>query len=299
MQTGQRGRCALALFTRFLMRATSRAIPALVVAVMCLSVIAPVQAAEKAKAETAHTAKAQTEKTQTKEAKAAKAKPEKASAPAKTHHDARLPDDDIAMGMIARGRVSGKDDMDVLLPLTGTWDYVASFWTRPKAEPRQATGSVTNGMILNGRYLSSESNGTLNVGREVIPFEGRELIGFDNAKKSFSFVAVDTLTTSMTIGSGKFEANPGGVKKSRSPTKGMVAGAGKSEGNAGVLTESGRFTNPLTGVEERFRSEITFVDAGHYTRTIFAIGKSGKESKLMEFDYSRSNGYTPPAKKNK
>lgn len=273
------------------MHAATRAIPAIALAAMCFSVVAPVHAAEKPKAETAHAAKAQPEKTQ-----AAKAKPEKASTAARTHHDARLPDDDLAMGIIARGRVSGKDNADVLMPLTGTWNYVESFWTRPKAEPEHASGSVTNGMIMDDHYLSSKSNGNLNVGREQIPFEGRELIGFDNAKKSFSFVAVDTLTTGMTVGSGRFEAKPKNVGKAGRVKKGMIAG-GKSNGNAGVLTESGRFTNPLTGAEERFRSEIEVVDADHYTRTVFAIGKSGKESKLMEFDYSRSNSYTPPAKK--
>lgn len=282
MQTGQQGQCALNSLTRILTRAAWRGLPALVLAVMCFIAAAPVHAAEQAKTETPKVRKAS----------GAKPNPEKPHAKVAMRPLANSPDDDLAMSIFERGRLSRKGNVDVLTPLTGTWNYVESFWTRPKAKPWQATGSVTSEMIMDGRYLCSKSNGTLNLGREEIPVDGRELIGFDSAKKSFSFFAVDTLATGMTVGSGKFDAKAVSSGKKHGLRTGVAAAGG-----AGVMTETGRFTNPLTGVEQGFLSEIRFVDADHYTRTVFALGKSGKKSKLMEFDYSRSNVYTPPAKK--
>jgi hypothetical protein len=228
----------------------------LVLAFICLGVIAPAQAAKKA-----------TEKP-----------PATTAAP-----EARLSGDDIAMGIIARAKVSDKDNTAVLMPLTGTWDFVESFWTDPKAEPEHANGFVTNDMVMGGRYLSSKAVGSIGIGREQIPFEGQELIGFDNAKKSLFFVAVDTLTTGMTIGSGKFE------EKESAPTKtaGIKTGDSKTDGKERIIRETGRFTHPLTGVEQGFRSELTFVDADHYKRTVFTVHGSGRESKLSEIDYTR------------
>jgi Protein of unknown function (DUF1579) len=268
MQTGQQGRRALALFTRILTHATRRAIPAIALAVMCFSVVAPAQAAEKPKAETAHAAKAATGKTQ-----AAKATPEKPHARPKIIPLAHPPGEAMVKTVFEHGRASEKDNAAVLLPLIGTWDFYVTLWTHDKYKPIPSTGTVTSEMVMNDHFLSSAFSGSLSVDGQSMPIEGRELIGYDNATKSFSSVRVDSVATGIMTGSGKFDA------KKR------------------ILYETGRFTNPLTGTEQRFDSELNFVDASHYTRTIFAVGKSGKKSKLMEFDYSRRNSSTPPAKK--
>jgi len=208
-----------------------------VLAMICLGIVSPAQSAEKALE---------------KKAPAAAASPE-----------ARLPNDDIAAAIYARSKASEKDNIAALVPLEGTWDYTESLWTDPKAKPEQGTGFVTNSMGLDRHYLTSHFMGSLNIGRESIPVEGQELIGFDTAKKSLSFVAVDTLTTSVTAGSGTFDEK----------TK--------------VIRETGHFTNPLTGVEQDFRAELAFADADHYKRTVFVVHKSGRDTKLMESDYTK------------
>jgi len=207
-----------------------------VLAMICFGIVAPAQAAEKATGKNAATA---------------------------TAPEAKLPNDDIAMGILSREKPSDKDNIAVLMPLTGIWDYTESLWTDPKAEPEHAMGTVTNDMIMDRHYLSSKVMGSINIGRQSIAMEGQELIGFDNAKKSLSFVAVDTLTTGMTVGSGTFDEK------------------------AKVIKETGRFTNPFTGVEQDFRSELTFVDADHYKRAVFAVHKSGRDTRLMETDYTK------------
>jgi hypothetical protein len=151
----------------------------------------------------------------------------------------------------------------VLAGLSGEWRYKATFWAVPGAEPHWTTGKIRNEMTLDGRFLSSSFIGSLDVGGNGTMIKGQGLMGYDNAKKSFTSVWVDNLTTGMMIGSGKYD----------------------SKTNA--INETGQFTNPLTGAEARFRSELRFIGTENYKRTIFAVDKSGKETKLMEFDYSK------------
>lgn len=187
------------------------------------------------------------------------------TAAAATGPEAKLPNDDVAMGIIARTKPSQKDNTAALMPLEGTWDYTGTLWTDPKAEPEHTMGTVTNGMVMDNHYLSSKAVGTVNIGRETIPVEGQEFIGFDTAKKSLTFVAIDTLTTGVTTGKGALDEK------------------------AKVIKETGLFTNPLTGAEQDFRAEIAFVDATHYKRTVYTVHKSGRDTKLMENDYTKRN----------
>src|ERR1700694_3324383 len=142
MHTEQPGQWALLSLARILLRSckwslSAYALRSIVLATICFGLLAPAQAAKRA-----------TEK----------------PAAAATASEARLPEDDIAVAMLARGKPSEKDHTAVLMPLTGTWNYVESFWTSPKAEPQQATGSVVNDMVLDGHYLSSKAVGTRTIG---------------------------------------------------------------------------------------------------------------------------------------
>lgn len=169
--------------------------------------------------------------------------------------------------IIERGNPSGA--LEILAPLTGHWDYKAAMWAVPGAEPDWATGKISSRMILGNRFLSSELNGSFNIGGQDIPVNGQGLIGYDAVKKSFSTSWVDTLNTGMMNGSAKYDEK----------TK--------------VLTETGKFINPVTAAEESYRAEIAFNDAESYKRTIFATEKNGKERKFMEIEYSRSGSFSP------
>jgi len=165
--------------------------------------------------------------------------------------------------IVARGNPSEENNINVLVPFSGQWEYTASIWTEPGTEPQKAFGKTTNQMILGDRFLSSTAMGALNISGHETLVNGQGLIGYDNAKKSFSSVWTDTLSTGMVIGNGKYN------EKEK------------------TITETGRFTNPINGAEEQFRSEIRVVDADNYERTVYTTGKSGKEAKLMEFKYTK------------
>jgi len=161
-----------------------------------------------------------------------------------------------------RSAPSETNNANVLIPLSGQWEYEATVWTGT-SEPQKAFGSTTNKMILGNRFLSSTVAGNLNIeGIEVI-VNGEGKIGYDNTKQSFNTVWTDSLSTGMMVGTAKYDEK----------TK--------------TLTETGHFTNPVTGAEEKFRAETKFVDADNYERTVYATGKSGKEAKLMQFKYTK------------
>ena len=184
-------------------------------------------------------------------------------APAQAATAAHTLDESVIKKMLDRGSPSATNHVNVLAPLAGDWYYTAAFWAVPGAEPQRTKGTITNEMILDSRFLSSTFLGSWNIGGYDVPVKGQGLIGYDNGKKSFTSVWVDTMTTGVMIGAGNYDKKANAIK------------------------ETGRFTNPLNGAEERFRSELQFTGAEEYKRTIFAIDKSGKESKLMEFDYSK------------
>jgi len=158
---------------------------------------------------------------------------------------------------------SEKTGHNILPLLSGSWNYSASFWTDSKVEPQKTMGTVTNEMIMEGRFLSSDALGTLSVGGSTVDAKSHGLLGYDMVKKAYTSVWVDTLNSGMMIGSGQYDEKNKTIK------------------------EKGKFTDPLDGAEKGFRSELHFTSPESYKRTIFAINKSGKESKLMEIEYTR------------
>ena len=161
-----------------------------------------------------------------------------------------------------RASVAEEQNRKVLSALSGTWDFTASLYAEAGVEPFRTEGKITNELV-DDRFLSSNANGSLNVAGHDAPMKAQGLMGYDISKKAFSSVWVDTLNTGLMVGTGKYD------EKEK------------------TITETGRFTDPVDGVEKAFRSEIRFVDEANYKRTIFVTGKSGKETKLLEFDYTK------------
>ena len=87
----------------------------------------------------------------------------------------------------------------------------------------------------------------------------------------------------MAVGTGKYEE-----KDRPSQKKAGMAAANAAPGTKDrTIWETGRFTNPLTGVEQGFHSQLQLVDDEHYKRTISAVDTAGHETKLIEIDYTR------------
>lgn len=154
------------------------------------------------------------------------------------------------------------ENATILHSFAGNWDYTATVWMEADAKPQSAKGTATNEVVLDNRFLSTVFTGYLSIDGVHTPYRGQGLIGFDTAKNSFTTAWADTLGTGITAGTGTYD------DKEK------------------TLTETGRFTNPINGEEEKFRAELR-LDGDSYTRTIYTTGKSGKEAKLMEFKYTK------------
>lgn len=172
--------------------------------------------------------------------------------------------DETALKKVHEKSKPSEDGNKILSAMLGNWNYESHIWVNASAEPEKATGIMSNEMILGNRFISSHVSGNISIDSSLTPYKAHGLIGFDTNKQSFSSVWTDTLGTGMMVGNGKYDEK----------TK--------------TIEETGKFTNPVTGLEEKFRAETKFTDDDNFERVIFSTGKSGKEAKLMQFRYSKN-----------
>ncbi|HUF89802.1 MAG TPA: DUF1579 domain-containing protein [Gemmatimonadota bacterium] len=135
----------------------------------------------------------------------------------------------------------------------GEWNHELTFWMEPGAAPQQATGTSTMESILGGRYLVETMTGTM----MGMPFEGRGMYGYDNAKAQYHMSWIDNMGT------------------------GLMTGWGAPEGNK--VTYSGTFVDPASGEDKPFRTVVTEVDPDHMIMEMYVPEPDGSgEFKNME-----------------
>lgn len=147
--------------------------------------------------------------------------------------------------------------------LVGSWKYSIKLWMDPSSPPQELEGKSKNSLIYGGRHLVQEFWGE--AGGEH--FEGRATTSYDNVRGEYSTVYIDNMSTGMMVSRGAFDP------QSR------------------TLNESGTFSCPVTGdTNVSSRSVLALGDKDHYTYTTYVAGLDGKEAKLMEISYERSEG---------
>jgi hypothetical protein len=144
-----------------------------------------------------------------------------------------------------------------LAPLAGSFTAVVRMWMGgPK--PVENTGTADGKAILGGRFYEEVFTGTV-MGQ---PFEGRGLIGYDNAKKKYVWSWIDSMTTALSTAEGTADAT------------------GK------VITLKGESYDPATKkmapVKYVFRIES---DKKHTFESWELV--NGKETRTMEVVYTR------------
>ena len=170
--------------------------------------------------------------------------------------------DAATQAMIAtwQAYVSPSDNHKVLDPLVGTWSHIVKWWMTPDRPPETSKGTSEIKWVLGGRYLLHAVKGT-SMGQ---PFEGMGLTGFDNGKQTYQMIWMDTMGTGMMLGEGTYDS---GTK---------------------TLTDRGRFTDPMVG-QRSYRGVVTFIDDGRYSYEMYVADETGKEFRMMEIMYTRSN----------
>ncbi len=140
----------------------------------------------------------------------------------------------------------------------GTWNEDITMWMAPGAPPTKSTSTAENKMILGGRYQESIHTGSFN----GMPFEGRNLLAYDNAKKVFLSTWVDNMGTGMEELQGTWDA----------ATK--------------TINFTGTIVDPMTGKDMNIRQTFTLIDNNNQKMEMYAT-QNGKETKTMEINLTR------------
>ena len=155
---------------------------------------------------------------------------------------------------------SPNDNHKVLNPLVGTWGQVVKWWMTPDSQPETSQGTSETQWVMGGRFLLHKAKG-MSMGQ---PFEGMGLTGFDNGRQIYQTIWLDNMGTGIMIGEGTYD--PG--KK--------------------TLTDQGNFTDPMVG-QRSYRGVSTFLDDNHHSYEMYVADENGKEFRMMEIMYTRTN----------
>ena len=142
----------------------------------------------------------------------------------------------------------------------GLWNVETTMWMDAGSEPMKSKGTCTNTMLMGGRYQQSDFKSEM-MGQ---PFEGRSLLGYDNAKHSFISTWIDNMGTGVMVIEGKWDE------------------ATKS------IHYTGTMTDPISGKDMPIRETFTIKDDNHHMMEMWVQGPDGKEMKSMEILFTRA-----------
>ena len=141
----------------------------------------------------------------------------------------------------------------------GNWTANIKMWEDPSKPPTESSGTSEVKSILGGRYFEGTYVGTFN-GMEM---NGRDITGYDNAKKKFFNTWIDNFGTGIMYLEGTYD-----------------------EGT-NTFTYAGTEVDPMSGKDLPVRETFKQVDADHQHMEMF-MTENGQEFKTMEIDYTRT-----------
>lgn len=191
-----------------------------------------------------------------KEAKPADPAAAPAADAAKPATDAAKPSQEEMMAMMAKMAAPGPEHA-ALNPLAGSWKTVTKMWHDPAGEPMVSEGTCERAWMMGGRYMVANYKGDMG----GMPFEGMEVLGYDNMKKQYVSSWVDNLGTGIVLSTGA----------PMDPATHSFTLTGTVPGPTGDATA---------------REVTNIVDQNTYTMTMYASDK-GQEAKMMEITYTR------------
>lgn len=151
----------------------------------------------------------------------------------------------------------GHQKLDMLV---GIWHAKNTMWMEPGKPPVVSEGTSDHKWVLGGRFLEQRFEGTF----MNMPFSGIGYTGYDNYKKKYVAVWMDTAGTSMMNSIGSFDPS------------------GK------VLTSTAKMDDFTTGKAMTVREKVTCLSKDEFLMEMFGPGPDGKEYRMMEIRYTRS-----------
>jgi len=151
------------------------------------------------------------------------------------------------------------DNHKMLASMSGEWDVQTISYMMGK--PDTSMGTTIEKSILNGLYTEYNYTGTM----MGMPYMGRGIMGYDNAKKVFVSTWVDNFGSGMMKSEGTYDE------------------ATKS------LTMIGKFVDPATKKDVTWKQITTIVDENTYTNEFYS-DQTGEEMKAMVQTATRKVG---------
>jgi len=145
-----------------------------------------------------------------------------------------------------------------LASFTGTWDAEVISYMNP-AKPDTSKLIQTYSMILNGLYQEAKLTGTM----MGMPFEGRSINAYDNARKKFQTTWIDIYSSGFTYMTGDYDST------------------------SNTLNLKGTQPNPSNGTDMSIREVMKIIDKDTYTLEMYGGSPGGKEMKFMGGTFKR------------
>ena len=143
--------------------------------------------------------------------------------------------------------------------MAGMYSTTVKMWMDPASPPQESNGTAEFKTILGDRFSEQTFTGTF-MGQ---PFNGMGVVGYDNVRKKYSAIWMDTTAT------------------------GTYAGEGTAD-KAGNITYQMTSTDPVSGKPHKSRDVWRKVDDTTFVyETFMTPPKGGKEFKMMEITYKR------------
>lgn len=148
----------------------------------------------------------------------------------------------------------------MLAKSNGTWNGEVTMWMAPDAPPATSNATMTNKMVMDGRYQLSEMKGSF----MDQPFTGMSTTAYDNVTKKFVSTWIDNMGT--------------GIMKMEGPW---------DESNK-TITLTGKMIEPSTGRECTMREVFKIIDDNTQLMEMYGPDpETGKEFKSMTIKLTR------------
>ena len=172
-----------------------------------------------------------------------------------THGEA--PDKEAAMAAMQEAAAPGEHHK-FLARLVGDWSFASKVWMAPGAPPEESAGRSSKKMIMGGRYLQEEVEGSM-MGNA---FTGRGVTAYDNAAGEFINTWIDSMATGVAIARGQRDGDR--------------------------LELHGEYLDPMSQQPMKVRYVTRVVDDDTHVFQYFMTMPGAPEQKSMEIEYTRS-----------
>jgi len=149
------------------------------------------------------------------------------------------------------------DEHKMLADVVGEWEGDITMWMDPTQPPEKYKGTAKYQLILGGRYVEGFYGGEM----MGMPFEGRDISGYDKAKKVFFSFWIDNMGTGKMYLEGTYDKDS------------------KTLNLAGEETD-------MMGNKMKVREVIKTIDKDHSIFEMYMDMGQG-EMKSMEIKYTR------------